>query len=101
MYTYISVLMPHLIIDQRNVDVSQDDFSGPEAELRYRSLQVNMLQAEPSEAAAEELPDPEAEHAKPPAQVDEPPPPPAAPNQNGSLRRRARKQAAPERAPFF
>jgi hypothetical protein len=94
--TYISVLMP-LIIDQGNFDISQDDFSGPEAELRYRSLQVHMT-AEPSEAA-EELPDSEAEDEIP-AQVDELPPPPAA-NQNVSFRRRKRKQARPERAPFF
>jgi hypothetical protein len=87
-----------LIIDQGNFNISQDDFSGPEAELRYRSVQVHMSD-EPSGAAAEELPDSEAEPEMP-AQVDEPPPLPVA-NQNASLRKRARKQAKPERAPFF
>lgn len=54
----------------------------------------------PSEAAVEELSDFEAEAAIP-AQVVEPLPPPPAANQNTSLRRRARKQVKPERAPFF
>ncbi|PWZ07455.1 hypothetical protein Zm00014a_016438, partial [Zea mays] len=83
---------------EEDVDVSQDDFSGPEAELRYRSFQVHM--AEPAE---ELLPDdPEVEHEIMPAQVEPPPPAAAAAaNQNVSLRRRARKQAAPLRAPFF
>jgi hypothetical protein len=98
MDTNISVLMPLIIVDQEDVDVSQDDFSGPEAELRYRSFQVHM--AEPAE---ELLPDdPEVEHEIMPAQVEPPPlAAAAAANQNVSLRRRARKQAAPLRAPFF
>lgn len=93
------------IFDQGNFDVSQDDFSGPEAEIRYRSLQVHM--AEPSAAAAaeeeEELPtDPEVDEHEIPAQVEPPPspPPPPAANQNMSFRRRPRK-GTPVRAPFF
>ena len=58
-----------------------------------------MHMPEPSEAA-EELPDSEAKHEIP-AQVEPPPPPAPAANQNVSLRKRARKQAKPARAPFF
>ncbi|CAN6324986.1 unnamed protein product [Urochloa humidicola] len=96
------------------VDVSQGDFSGPEAERRYRSLQTNMLDEPPSEeppAEAQEdlVPAPaEAQVAHVPAEAepaveqgnDEPPPPAPAATQSRSFRRRERK-GAPSRSPFF
>ncbi|KAJ1296898.1 hypothetical protein BS78_01G337100 [Paspalum vaginatum] len=107
---------------EEKVDVSQDDFSGPEAEFRYRSHQ-NMLResahhveplGESSQQGQEHhhvLPKAEdgPQHVLLPEESDdddehgdEPPPPPPPPaNQHISFRRRMRKQAAPERAPFF
>nr|TKV95687.1 hypothetical protein SEVIR_9G378900v2 [Setaria viridis] len=86
------------------VDVSQDDFSGPEAERRYRSLQTNMpeetLYEEPPAAPEDHVPQAQEDHV--PGAVDEQrnePPPPA--TQSRSLRRRERKQVEPMRAPFF
>lgn len=104
------------------MDVSQDDFSGPEAERRYRSLQTNMPDetlneeppaADPVEDHVLEAPEdhmledvedhvPQAEDDHIPEAVDEQrdEPPPRA-TQSGSLRRRLRKQVDPARAPFF
>ena len=90
--------------------MSQDDFSGPEAERRYRSLQTNMLaggcgpyEEPPSEEEAPEPEAPEEDHAPAPPeaaeQVDETPA--AAAQDPSSFRRRGRKQAEPARAPFF
>ncbi|KAG2551422.1 hypothetical protein PVAP13_9KG390100 [Panicum virgatum] len=93
------------------LDVSQDDFSGPEAERRYRSLQTNMLAGESAyeEPPSEEPPEPEADqeqqqvehHAAPEAAEQRDEEPPAAAAQDHSFRRRGRKQAEPTRAPFF
>ncbi|CAL4923054.1 unnamed protein product [Urochloa decumbens] len=92
-----------------NADVSQDDFSGPEAERRYRSLQTNMLEEAPSEEppAEEAQEDPVPAEAQVEPHVPEPafeqgndePPTPAA-TQSRSFRRRGRK-GAPSRSPFF
>nr|CAB3500568.1 unnamed protein product [Digitaria exilis] len=115
--------VPHLYCSltcEGRVNVSQDDYSGPEAERRYRSLQTNMLQhgeRQSEEDDEESEDDEEAQNPVPPvadqpeqaAENEEPPEafdyygndePPAA-TQNRSRRRRGRKQAEPARAPFF
>ncbi|XP_039780799.1 uncharacterized protein LOC120648107 [Panicum virgatum] len=118
-YVYRSVVLAKDMMDlkinvsriQGELDVSQDDFSGPEAERRYRSLQTNMLAGESAyeEPPSEEPPEPEADqeqqqvehHAAPEAAEQRDEEPPAAAAQDHSFRRRGRKQAEPTRAPFF
>jgi hypothetical protein len=107
---------------QRKVNVSQDDFSGPEAEQRYRNLQAHMgkpLTAE-EHLMLQPEPDPKSECQIEPEfgaelqvvqsfeslslgrQTD------ALStmlivrtSNNGSFRMRPRKQSHPERSPFF
>jgi hypothetical protein len=83
--------------------VSQDDFSGPEAERRYRSLQTNMLGENPYEEppSEEPAPEPEAQEEHPAPEVAEQGDEPPAAAQDHSFRRRGRKQVEPTRAPFF
>ncbi|PAN49269.1 hypothetical protein PAHAL_9G437900 [Panicum hallii] len=85
------------------LDVSQDDFSGPEAERRYRSLQTNMLGENPYEEppSEEPAPEPEAQEEHPAPEVAEQGDEPPAAAQDHSFRRRGRKQVEPTRAPFF
>jgi hypothetical protein len=102
--------------------VSQDDFSGPEAEQRYRNLQAHMVQ--PLTAEDHLMPQPEldaeSEHQLEPefeaelqvAQSSEllslghqtdarPTKVTVHTSNNGSFRMRPRKQSHPERSPFF
>ncbi|RCV44427.1 hypothetical protein SETIT_9G373300v2 [Setaria italica] len=87
---------------QEEVDVSQDDFSGPEAERRYRSHQTNMLEEtgpseEPPEAQEDHVPEAQEDHVPEVAEQENEPP---AASQSRSFRRRGRK-GVPNRAPFF
>ncbi|TVU17101.1 hypothetical protein EJB05_33115, partial [Eragrostis curvula] len=70
---------------KERADVSQDDFSGPEAERRYRKHQTNMLQ--PAEADEQQLPEADRRvELLPTEQVETPPvvnpPEPEADKQN-------------------
>jgi hypothetical protein len=95
--------------------VSQDDFSGPEVEQRYRILQAHMayplvvqehLMPEP-EPELEHEPEPEPElkvdHRIELEQIDALPATvnPRPLNNNGTFHMRYRKQKEPHRAPFF
>ncbi|KAL6645579.1 hypothetical protein ACP70R_017187 [Stipagrostis hirtigluma subsp. patula] len=110
---------PHLfcsLVCQGKANVSPDDFSATEAERRYRSMQNGMLQEPPNQPNLQ-LDDPDvADDQHPlepsdeaPAGNQQPPEPPQAPPmanghqpvENGSFRRRPRKQVLPARAPFF
>ncbi|TVU11569.1 hypothetical protein EJB05_45163, partial [Eragrostis curvula] len=129
---------PHLFCSltcKGKVDVSQEDFSGPEAERRFKKLQTNMAQL-PEDDNDIELPVEAPPLAIPPKSVEAPPveiplepivaPPVVSvpepveaapvvippepveappivipPGVNNSNRRRPRKQAKPQRAPFF
>jgi hypothetical protein len=104
--------------------VSQDDFSRPEVEQRYRNLQAHMVQRLTTEERLmpqpEPDPDPESERQPEPKfeaelqvaqsfeslslgyQTDAPPTAVIVHAlNNGSFRMRARKQSHPERSPFF
>jgi hypothetical protein len=107
---------------QRKANVSQDDFSGPEAEQRYRNLQAHMGQPLTTEEDLMPQPKPDLELERQRelefeaelqvvqsfellslgCQTD------ALPtmvtvrtSNNGSFRMRPRKQSHPERSPFF
>jgi hypothetical protein len=85
--------------------VSQDDFSGPEAEQRYRNLQAHMVQpltaeehlmpAELQVAQSSELLSLGHQTDARPTKVI------VHTSNNGSFRMRPRKQSHPERSPFF
>jgi hypothetical protein len=107
---------------QRKANVSQDDFSGPEAEQRYRNLQAHMVQRLTAEEnlMRQSKPNPESECQPKPEfeaelqvaqnfellslgrQTDALPPTVTVRiSNNGSFRMRLRKQSHPERSPFF
>ncbi|GJN08592.1 hypothetical protein PR202_ga26530 [Eleusine coracana subsp. coracana] len=104
-YVYRSVVlvkdMQELNIDvsriQEKADVLQDDFSGPEAERRYRNSQPHMVQQ--AEADGHRLPA-EPDHG---AEAEPPAPEPAGLLEENRLsyRTRPRKQEKPRRSPFF
>ncbi|TVU39442.1 hypothetical protein EJB05_12862, partial [Eragrostis curvula] len=81
-------------------DVSQDDFSGPIAERRYKKTYMLQLPAAGEQQVPEDDNEIELSIEAPPVPV-EALPMGILPVLKKSLRKRSRKQAEPQRAPFF